>query len=127
MVGSLSNKVLALVAGFAMLQSSWALAQGTEEPVVPLPAPRGQFLVGTTVADFSNGSRLDPGFPDGRPVTLQLWYPAARATSATAPYLVEPGLAAALRHYQYYGVDSVTLDRWARLPTHSFVDAPPAD
>jgi len=103
-----------------------AVAQDTSEAVAELPMPTGPFPVGTTVAYLYDRNRTDQDFPSGRPVILQMWYPASNSTGTAARYLVEPGLAAALRHFEYYGIDSVTVARWARLPTHALVDAVPA-
>ena len=107
------------------IPSDCASAQAPGEVVSELPAPSGAHAVGTTTAYLRDGNRRDVKFADGRPVTVQLWYPAARATTMPAPYLFEPGLPAALQRYQYYGVDSAAIHRWAQLPTHAFVDAPP--
>jgi predicted dienelactone hydrolase len=99
--------------------------QTTGEKVVPPPAPTGVIPIGTLVAYLIDTSRTDSSFPAGRPVTLQLWYPAARRASPNAPYLWERGLDQALRENQYYGVDSAALDRWSHLITHSIVNAEP--
>jgi len=94
-----------------------------------LPAPTGPWPVGTTVAYLVDASRKDREFPDGRPITLQLWYPvdATQSSVPTAPYLVEHGLADALASQGYYGVESATLAGWSNLATHSHVDAKPLD
>lgn len=112
-----------MVSSVALLAS--VVIQATGERVAPLPRPTGRHAVGTTVAYLTDATRPDPDFPTGRPITLQVWYPAAGASGDSSPYLVEPGLREALGRFQYYGVDSVALDRWAALPTHSVVDAAP--
>jgi dienelactone hydrolase len=98
------------------------LLAGTE-----LPAPTGPSPVGTTVAYLVDATRKDREFPDGRPITLQLWYPveASQSSVPMAPYLVEHGLAEALALQGYYGVDSATLAGWSKLATHAHVDAKP--
>ncbi len=106
--------------------SSHAGAQATRDTVIPLPSPTGAFAVGTTTAYLTDSSRADADFPGGRPVTLQVWYPAARAGGARAPYLIEARLGDALLRDQYYGVDSAALRSWTRLGTDASLDAPPA-
>jgi predicted dienelactone hydrolase len=78
------------------------------------------------VVDYlTDVDRRDGEFPAGRPITLQLWYPASRPADSTAPYLAEPALEAALLRQRYYGVDSAALTQWASLPTHASVGAAP--
>jgi len=96
------------------------------DTVAPLPKPSGPLPVGTTIAYLTDFRRHDTHFPNGRPITLQLWYPAQRVGTTMARYLVEPRLGDVLKQQQYYGMDSATLDRWAQLVTHSSIDAPPA-
>jgi predicted dienelactone hydrolase len=100
------------------------VAATAQAPALSLPAPTGRFSIGTTVAYLVDERRRDPEFPDGRRVTLQLWYPAARSSADTAPYLAETGLDALLRRLQY--ADGAFLDAWAKLRTHSVRDAVPA-
>ena len=92
-----------------------------------LPAPTGPSPVGTTVAYLVDATRKDREFPDGRPITLQLWYPvdASQSSVPTAPYLVEHGLAEGLASQGYYGVEAATLAGWSKLATHSHIDAKP--
>ena len=103
-----------------------ARAQAAPEKVSPLPVPTGSAAIGTTIAYLTDSSRVDADFPRGRPVTLQLWYPAAESRDTVARYLADRGLGKALLETQYYGVDSAALRTWATLRTHSRVDAPPA-
>ena len=102
-----------------------ANAQGTGEAVGSLPRPGGAFPVGTVVDYLTDVDRRDGEFPAGRPITLQLWYPASRPADSTASYLAEPALEAALLRQRYYGVDSAALTQWASLPTHASVGAAP--
>jgi pimeloyl-ACP methyl ester carboxylesterase len=125
MASTLAGNVVAVAAATIILAAR-SSAQTTGEAVASLPAPTGPLPVGTAVAHLRDSSRADADFPSGRPITVQLWYPAARAEGKVAPYLMEPGLGAVLLKYQYYGIDSVTVGRWSRLTTHSFVDAAPA-
>lgn len=91
-----------------------------------LPHPTGPHSIGTRVFYWTDGSRADHDFPAGRPISVQIWYPAAPAagTARFAPYLIEPGLLASFLAQGYYGQDTVTLSAWSSLPTHSSVEAP---
>src|SRR5690348_2469242 len=100
--------------------------QPIKETVRALPAPTGRYAVGTTIAYLTDSIRRDGDFASGRPINVQLWYPAASASGAIAPYLADEALAAAMLRNQYYGIDSAALRAWAKLPTHSHVDAAPA-
>lgn len=102
-----------------------ARAQNAPEVVHPLPVPTGPRAVGTTVAYLVDSTRTDADFPTGRPITLQLWYPAERATGVRAAYLLEPQLGSTLRRIGYYGVDSAALKTWESLRTHAWTNAPP--
>ena len=105
---------------------SQALAQQFKETVRPLPKPTGASPVGTTIVYFTDSARRDADFTDGRPINVQLWYPASSSAGAVAPYLADRGLGESLLRNQYYGVDSAALRAWARLSTHSHRDAEPA-
>jgi dienelactone hydrolase len=94
--------------------------------VAPLPAPHGKFTVGTAVAYLNDTTRRDSTLPEGRPITVQLWYPALKGKSL-APYLYEAALPAALLSSGYYGADSATLREWSRARTHSYVNADPVN
>jgi hypothetical protein len=96
-------------------------------PLTGLPRPTGPKPVGTTVAYLVDSSRSDSAFPAGRPITVQLWYPARAADSRArrATYLLEPELVPALLA-GYYDVDSASLRSWSTLATNSALDAAPA-
>jgi dienelactone hydrolase len=94
---------------------------------VALPPPTGQRPVGTSVRHLVDEARADERFPAGRPITLQLWYPAAEADGGErAPYLVEDGLARSLAEQGYYEVEAERIAAWAAATTHSRRDAAPA-
>jgi dienelactone hydrolase len=98
--------------------------QGTD---VELPLPTGPRLVGTRVLHLVDAARGDGRFAAGRPITLQLWYPAADASGGErAPYLVEVGLAGVLAERGYYDVEAERIAAWARSETSSRLDAAPA-
>src|SRR6185436_4589148 len=59
-----------------------------------LPVPTGPDPIGTAVVHLTDRSRTDAMLPHGRPITVQVWYPARPGTGgARAPYLMEKGLA----------------------------------
>jgi dienelactone hydrolase len=101
-------------------------AAGLALAAAPLPAPHGKFTVGTAVVYATDTARRDSTLPEGRPITLQLWYPALKEKSL-APYLVESGLSAALVRTGYYGADSATIREWSRARTHSYENADPKE
>jgi dienelactone hydrolase len=102
------------------------LAQSAPERMLPLPLPGGQYAVATRIAHLVDSARGDSDFPNGRPITVQAWYPTTRTAGARARYLPDQGLGAALVRSGYYGIDSTTLRVWDTLQTHSVLDGPPA-
>ena len=107
-----------------VLALAWAaVARAEPEKMLPLPAPSDSRALGTSVSYMF--APADSAFPKGRPVTLQLWYPAA-SKGRNAPYLVDSGLGRALVDNGYYGIDSTTLKAWSKLETHSVLGAQPA-
>lgn len=122
------GSVLRWLVPFAMSVLPVAGVAGAQVPletVAPLPEP-GPGAVGTAVAYLVDERRADAEFPAGRPITLQLWYPADASDRPPAPYLFEPDLGEMLLRIGYYGIDSLALREWARLSTHSRIDAPVA-
>ena len=122
------RRIVALMFAFSLpLGYSQALAQQpTRETVSPLPKPTGKSAVGTTIIYLTDSTRSDADFPGGRPINVQLWYPASSGAGTVAPYLPDRGLAESLLRNQYYGVDSAALRAWAMLSTSSRRDVPPA-
>lgn len=119
-----------LVVALASISLGVPVASRTQATTAnPLPHPTGNLAVGTTIAFLVDSARPDSyaARHDGRTIAVQLWYPAAATSHALprAPYLAEPGLEAAMRRAQYYGVDSAALAAWGRLLTHAALDAPP--
>jgi dienelactone hydrolase len=92
-----------------------------------LPTPAGPHPVGTSVSYLTDTTRRDLEFPQGRPVTVQLWYPAQRSNQPVAPYLMERALGDSLLRAQYYGMDSTTISAWRVVRTHSRIGAPAAE
>jgi dienelactone hydrolase len=118
--------MLSFILVLAALQQE-APAPVFRDTVVPLPSPTGPHQVGTSTAYLVDNTRRDSEFPEGRPITLQLWYPAPAGGSATAPYLEETGFDAMLLRIQYYTIDSMALSAWASVKTHARRDAPPSN
>jgi dienelactone hydrolase len=112
----------------ACLSSTLFLALAAQDPDVTLPHPTGASPVGTSVHYLVDGPRKSARFPDGQPVTLQLWYPttAAEERKPRAPYLVEQGLARTMAEQGYYEVEAERLEAWAKLTTNARLDAAPA-
>ena len=110
----------------AFLLSALSLADILADPAASLPSPTGSLAVGTAVEYLSDPGRPLDGFATGRPITLQLWYPARGARGSKAPYLIEAGLSEMLKREKYYGIEPAAVDGWAALRTHSTLDAPPA-
>ena len=94
-------------------------------PMGQLPRPTGSHAVGTTVAYLVDSTRRETSYPSGRPIALQLWYPAGAGEGRVAPYLMEDGLDRLLLAQGYYGVDTAVISGWARLQTHARLDADP--
>jgi dienelactone hydrolase len=77
-----------------------------------LPAPTGQFAVGTTTLTFTDGSRIEPHDPGThRTVVVQLWYPAGPSINPIA-------------HYQRWREATLSTFYTPLLHTHSRIDAP---
>ena len=100
------------------------LAQSARETVTPLPKPSGTFAIGTATVYLTDSTRRDVDLPDGRPITVQLWYPAT-GDGPVARYLVERSLLASMLRNDYYGIDTTALRAWGTLATHAHIDASP--
>jgi pimeloyl-ACP methyl ester carboxylesterase len=89
-----------------------------------LPAPTGVHPVGTRLLALVDQTRPGPDGSPGRPLTVQLWYPAAPEGGEPAPYATDDDLLAWLVDLEYYGQSAATLEGWASLTTHARRDAP---
>ena len=114
------SAVLAILATIPL--PAQGLAPTGPDIVRPLPRPAGPFRIGTTVVYLRDGARADSDYAAGRPITLQLWYPASGPAATRAPYLIEPGLDSVLLA-GYYGVDSSAIRAWSALRTNGGLDA----
>jgi hypothetical protein len=109
--------------GSSMLCFIATIALQSQVPV--LPAPSGDWAVGTRVQLMRDAKRRDPVDPSmPRELLVQYWYPASRSTGVLAPY-VRPSLLDAMRFDRYLDVDIGLLDGWDRIRTHAHLDAPP--
>jgi hypothetical protein len=117
---------LTLLALVVLRTSPQVNAQALPETIAPLPVPTGRWAVGTVVTYLTDTARRDSDFASGRPVTVQLWYPAATRSGTLAPYLVEKGLGDTLVRTDYYGIDTTALKKWPEVRTHSHTGAPAA-
>jgi hypothetical protein len=87
-----------------------------------LPAPTGSYVVGREQRQWTDTARVDPLAPQaGQPRVLAvwLWYPAAAATSAAAPYA--PGPWTNLRQQGFFA------GPLERIRTQTFDDVPVAE
>ncbi|MFC3383578.1 alpha/beta hydrolase family protein [Couchioplanes azureus] len=109
--------------------AAWAL------PVPRFPEPSGPFAVGTTVVQWTDAARDEPGTPDAadrRSVVVQLWYP-ARPAAPDAPrahYLGRTPAEArtvAAGAADYLGVPALLLSGPAGAHSHAVPGAAAAD
>ncbi len=117
-----------LVCGAFLCTGATLPAQRSHASVPVLPAPTGAYAVGTTLSFLVDSARRDPIGHNrfgGRPIPVQLWYPASvRRNALRAPYIWSPALLARIVRDDYYGIDPALLASWSRIVTHSYSDAP---
>ena len=91
----------------------------------PLPAPTGPSAVGTRVLFLVDRTRPAPrGEGAGRPVVVQLWYPAvAGSGKGAAPYAIDPSLIDLLVDQGYYGQKAELIESWRAIETHARLEA----
>ena len=101
-------------------------------PVPVFPLPSGPSPVGTTVLQWTDPARGEPGTPeahDRRTVVVQLWYP-ARQAGERARYLGRTRQEAetvAAGEARYLGVPAAALSALPRAHSRATPGAPPAD
>lgn len=99
-------------------------------PVFILPAPTGDYAVGTTIFDLTDQSRgetftTDPS--DHRRILIQAWYPAGDVTGLNrAPYMYNPS-AFTTGIQRSWGLPSIIVSHFSLTVTHSYEDAPLSD
>ncbi|WP_412079545.1 alpha/beta hydrolase family protein (plasmid) [Streptomyces xanthophaeus] len=108
---------------------STTTAHADTRPVQPpgtalvLPAPSGHHPVGRATVHLKDENRADPWVPsEKRELMVSLWYPAAKPSDTPAPYMT------AEESEQYVASSGLDLpaDLFAKVRTHSTVDAKPA-
>jgi hypothetical protein len=119
-------QIIGLVAGWLLLAA--AIMLPIAFPLFSLPQPSGPFPVGTSYFYWPDLERPETGMgepTDYRSVSVQIWYPAEQPEDQQPmSYMpVEAGRAFA---------SSLDLPSWffqhfERVPTHSYLDAQPAD
>ncbi|MEU7729123.1 alpha/beta hydrolase [Streptomyces sp. NPDC040724] len=104
-------------------------AHADTRPVQPpatalvLPAPSGQHPVGRATVHLKDENRADPWVPaEKREMMVSLWYPAVRPSDTPAPYMT----AEESRQYGAATGLNVPADLFAKVRTHSTVDAKPS-
>jgi len=91
-----------------------------------LPAPTGNYPIGTRVRHLTDGSRQDPVKPRmHREIMVQFWYPTNHRKGEKESYLPDPRFGEVLIQQQYYLQDKALLTSWKHLKTHAFKNAQP--
>jgi dienelactone hydrolase len=114
--------VLAIVTGLTMLPQPANAATA----VLSVPAPTGPHHVGATKLDLKDTSRPDPWVPTdpARELMVTMWYPTEVNHGSTIPYETpaeSEGYVAGKQIGDYLSPDSLS-----EVPTHAYLDAPPA-
>ena len=112
--------VVAAVLRVSAVSPDAAPSQGFE-----LPAPTGQYAIGTTAWRLVDDSRAETFAAPGerRNVEVLAWYPGRAAGRTRAPYLRE-GLPEVRTFATMFGFAESTFDALADVRTHAEVDAP---
>lgn len=112
----------------------WSASPAPKEEVytgekihLDLPAPTGQYLVGTTELHLVDDNRVDPWVNDKkRELMISIWYPAKQESKQKALYM-QPGAA---KHYDENTVSKNGLDPgrvgWSGIGTNAWLGAPVA-
>ena len=99
-------------------------------PVFVLPAPTGEYAIGTTTFDLTDQSREETfttASGDHRRILIQAWYPAGDVTGLrTAPYVYNPP-AFTTGIQRSWGFPSIIISHFSLVATHSYEDAPLSD
>ncbi len=96
---------------------------------IRLPEAAGPHPVGTAIYFITDEERESSvGDVDGRPLSLQVWYPArASAHQIRAPYVASWELLELLAEEGYYEQDADQIAKWGGLTTHSGVNLLPVE
>jgi dienelactone hydrolase len=119
----LLGTALAIVTGLTVLPQP---ASAATTVALSLPAPTGPHRVGATALDLKDTSRADPWVPSdpARELMVTLWYPTDVDHGGTIPYETREeseGYVAGKHIEDYLAPDSLS-----EVPTHAYLDAPPA-
>jgi dienelactone hydrolase len=114
---------LAIVTGLTVMPQS---ASATTTVALSLPAPAGPHRLGATVLDLKDTSRADPWVPTdpARELMVTMWYPTDVNRGSTIQYETleeSEGYVAGKQIEDYLAPDS-----FSKVPTHAYLDAPPA-
>lgn len=114
---------LAVATGLTVLPRP---ASAATAAVLSLPAPTGPHHVGATVLDLKDTSRADPWVPTdpARELMVTVWYPTTANHGTRIPYQTPAESEGYLtgKHLEDY----LPADSLSRVPTHAYLDAPPA-
>ncbi|MDT7803898.1 MAG: hypothetical protein QOI78_7331 [Actinomycetota bacterium] len=121
--GRVLGAALAIATGLTVLPQP---ASAAATVALSLPAPTGPHRVGATVLDLKDPSRADPWVPSdpARELMVTLWYPTDVKHGSTIPYETREeseGYVAGKHIEDYLAPDSLS-----EVPTHAYLDAPPA-
>jgi hypothetical protein len=114
---------LAIVTGLTVLPQPASAATAV---ALSVPAPTGPHHVGATVLDLKDTSRADPWVPTDplRELMVTMWYPIDVNHGSTIQYETpaeSEGYVAGKQLEDYLSPDSLS-----EVPTHAYLDAPPA-
>jgi dienelactone hydrolase len=124
----LTSLTLRLVAATALAAATLTMtspAQARTAGVRPiLPAPSGQYEIGTVSLHLVDRSRPDPWVSSQRyrNLMISVWYPAAAKGGRPAPYM-QPGAAGLFDSTEPNQIPKGTVD-WAGIRTHASEGAP---
>ncbi|MBP2325629.1 putative dienelactone hydrolase [Kibdelosporangium banguiense] len=122
----LLGAALAIVTGLTVLPQQANAATATTAVALSLPAPTGPHRVGATMLDLKDTSRADPWVPadPARELMVTMWYPTDVNRGRTIQYQTRAesqGYVAGKHIEEYLSPDSLS-----EVPTHAYLDAPPA-
>jgi dienelactone hydrolase len=121
---TLGRRVSALVtAGLALVSVSSPVRAQPWSLRTPLPPPTGAHAVGTDVLRLVDSSRATSRSIRTRPLTVQRWYPARRATGAPASYIADPSLLDSMMRAGYLDLRPSEMSGWRDVRLHARLGA----
>ena len=122
------------VAALAVLAAALGACSGAETPHVapqtlaPVPAPAGDYGVGTILLDVEDtrpDTELPPGF--GRTIEAQVWYPSRGVSPGPRmPYFPRRAVLERLMENGYFAQPEGRIAEWGRMEVHARRSAVPA-